>query len=81
MISINITKAAMRLLDFTGIILSAGQILIVFYIKYTFKSAFTPPEEAAIALCLAFSIILIVIPSSNINERLFKFENKFENAT
>jgi hypothetical protein len=41
MISINITKAALRLLDFTGIILSGGQILIVVYIKFTFKGSFT----------------------------------------
>lgn len=38
MLSISITRTAMRLLDFTGVVLTAGQLLIVVYIKFIFVS-------------------------------------------
>ncbi len=41
MLSISITRTAMRLLDFTAVILAIGQILIVVYIKYIFGGDFT----------------------------------------
>lgn len=41
MVSIRITKVALRLMDFTGIIFSVGQILIVTYIKFIFGDKFT----------------------------------------
>jgi hypothetical protein len=71
MLSISITNTAMRLLDFSGIIFSGGQILIVFYIKHSFGGSFTLAEQIGIGLCLFLSIILIVLPSSKINERFF----------
>jgi len=38
MLSIHIVKIAMRLMNYTVIIIAAGQILIIVYIKYLFKS-------------------------------------------
>lgn len=43
MISLHITNAAMRLLEFTGIVMTGGQFLITFYIKYLFQSSFNVP--------------------------------------
>ncbi len=77
MLSLSITKAAIRLLDSTGVILSVGQILIVLYIKFTFKSPWTPLEEAGLGLCLAFSIVILILPSYNLNKYFFPFQNKY----
>lgn len=43
MLSMNITLTAMRLLDYTGVVLSGGQILITLYVKFIFSSTFTLP--------------------------------------
>jgi hypothetical protein len=79
MLSIRITKTAIRLLDYTGIIFSGGQILIVFYIKFIFESQFTIAEQIGIALCLFFSLILVFLPSTKINKKLFPFTDDHEN--
>lgn len=79
MLSIHITKSALRLLDFTGIILSSGQFLVTLYIKFTFKVGWTVEEEAAMGLCFGLSVILILLPSININERLFALDDKVGN--
>ena len=71
MISINITNVAMRLLEFTGIVMTGGQFFITLYIKYLFHSSFDLPEEAGLGLCLGISILLIIFPAKNINDRLF----------
>lgn len=75
MLSMSITRTAIRLLDFTGIIFSVGQILIVFYIKFIFHSKFLIEEQIGVALCILFSLVLIFLPSTKINERLFPFKN------
>jgi hypothetical protein len=80
MLSISITRTAMRLLDFTGVVLTAGQILIVFYIKFIFDSPFTIAEQIGIALCIGLSIILIMLPSQKINQRCFPIDDNNENA-
>jgi hypothetical protein len=43
MLSISITRTAMRLLDYTGVILAGGQILITAYIKFAFNGTYTLP--------------------------------------
>ena len=73
MLSISITNAAMRLLDFTGIMLAIGQFLVVFYIKYNYSGVWTVTEQVGLALSLLLSILLIIIPSININKRLIPF--------
>lgn len=73
MLSISITNAAMRLLDFTGIMLAIGQFLVVFYIKYNYSGVWTVTEQVGLALSLFLSILLIIIPSININKRLIPF--------
>lgn len=75
MLSISITRTAMRLMDFTGAVLSIGQILIVFYIKFLFGSTFTLAEQIGVALCVGFSVILILLPSQKINKRLFPLQD------
>ena len=67
MLSISITRTAMRLLDFTGVTLSIGQILIVFYIKFIFGTEFTLNEQIGIGLCTGLSVVLIFLPSQKIN--------------
>lgn len=67
MLSMSITRTAIRLLDFTGIIFSSGQILIVFYIKFIFNSNFTLEEQIGVGLCILFSLVLIFLPSTKIN--------------
>jgi TRAP-type C4-dicarboxylate transport system permease small subunit len=71
MISLYITNAAMRLLEFTGVIMTGGQFIITFYTKYLFQSSFSVAEEAGLGLCLGISIVLILFPARNINERFF----------
>jgi hypothetical protein len=41
MLSINIAHQSIFLLNFTPLVISLGQIAIVYYIKYFFKSSFT----------------------------------------
>lgn len=78
MLSISITRTAIRLMDYTGVVLAGGQILIVFYIKFIFGSKFTLAEQIGVALCVGLSIVLIALPSQKINAKLFPFDNDLD---
>lgn len=42
MLSMDLTRMAMRLLDYTGLVFSIGQLLTVLFIKFTLKASFSP---------------------------------------
>lgn len=75
----DLTRMAMRLLDYTGLVFSIGQLLTVLFIKFTLKASFSPLEQACLALCFGLSFAIVFFPSLRVSKWLFKFEERYEN--